>query len=284
MRSTGNKIYIEDYQVVNGCQTSHVLFDQRGAVDDSVFIPLRVIATQDEEIISAIVKATNRQTEVRAEQLMALSDFQKKLEMFFQTFEESRRLYYERRSRQFNNVAGVEKTRIVTPSNLIRAFASMFLEEPHRTTRTYRALLNNVGKSIFGASHRLEPYYAAAAALYRLEFLFRNQALDPKYKPARYHVLLAARLLAEPAAPPATNSREMQRYADRLLDEIWDPHKGEELFRQAASVVEAVAQGNFHRDHIRTEPFTEALKESCARTGRRSQTEVADPTQALNGV
>ena len=86
LRSTGNRIYIEDYQIVNGCQTSHVLFENRVSLDDSVHVPLRLIATQDEDVIAAIVKATNRQTEVREEQLIALSDFQKKLEAYFQAF------------------------------------------------------------------------------------------------------------------------------------------------------------------------------------------------------
>jgi hypothetical protein len=141
IRSTGNKIYVEDYQVVNGCQTSHVLFDQRDKLDASVMVPLRLIATRDDSVTSAIIKATNRQTEVKEEQLIALSDFQKQLELFFQSFEDTKKLFYERRSRQYNDVVGIEKTRIVTPGNLIRAYASIFLEEPHRTTRNYRALL-----------------------------------------------------------------------------------------------------------------------------------------------
>lgn len=263
LRPTGNKIFLEDYQIVNGCQTSHVLYDQREQLDDTVMVPLRLIATQEEEVIASIVKATNRQTEVKEEQLIALSDFQKKLELFFQSFENGKRLFYERRSRQFNNVPGVEKTRIVTPANLIRAYASMFLEEPHRTTRNYRALLERVGKEIFGADHRLEPYYTAAYALYRLEYLFRNQLLEAKYKPARYHILLAARLLSDPARPPRTGSNEMKRYCDRLLDVLWDSLAVEQLFHKASTTVDSVAQGNFHRDHIRTQPFTEKLREEC---------------------
>jgi hypothetical protein len=98
VQATGNRFNIEDYQVVNGCQTSHVLFGARDILDDTVFVPVRLIATEDEEIIASIIKATNRQTEVREEQLIALSDFQKKLEAFFQAFEPSQRLYYERRS------------------------------------------------------------------------------------------------------------------------------------------------------------------------------------------
>lgn len=50
----------------------------------------------------------------------------------------------------------------------------MFLDEAHRTTRNYTALKEKVGTDIFGKEHRLEPYYAASFALYRLEFLFRS--------------------------------------------------------------------------------------------------------------
>lgn len=265
LRPTGNKIHIQDFQIVNGCQTSHVLYDQREklAEDVHVLVPLRVIATRDEEVIASIIKATNRQTEVKAEQLLALSDFQKKLEIYFSSFDEAERLYYERRSRQYNSINGIEKTRIVTPANLIRAYAAMILEEPHRTTRTYRALLNNVGVSIFGPDHRLEPYYMAASALYRLEFLFRNYALDAKYKPARYHVLLAARMLATNEVPPQAKSHQMQRYATRLANVFWQSEQSQHLFLRAAGVVDEVAQGNFDRDHIRTEPFTEDLKLRC---------------------
>jgi hypothetical protein len=263
LRATGNKFNIEDYQIVNGCQTSHVLFDNRGVLDDAVVIPLRLIATDDEEVTASIVKATNRQTEVKEEQLIALSDFQKKLEAYFVTFEPAQRLFYERRSRQYNAVSGIEKTRIVTPPSLIRAYASSFLEEPHRTTRTYRALLQQLGKSIFGPQDRLEPYYYAASAHYRLEFLFRNGLLDSKYKPARYHILLAARLLTQWTPVPRANSHEMARYCEPLIKIIWDGSQSEKVLQQAAQIVEATASGDFHRDRIRTQPFTEDVKKKC---------------------
>jgi hypothetical protein len=70
-----------------------------------------VISTQDEDVIASIIKATNRQTEVKEEQLLAISEFQKKLEAYFQTFENGKRLYYERRSRQYNSAAGIEKNK-----------------------------------------------------------------------------------------------------------------------------------------------------------------------------
>ncbi|MDP9191994.1 MAG: AIPR family protein [Acidobacteriota bacterium] len=263
VRSTGHKLYIEDYQIVNGCQTSHVLWYNRQDIDDSVMIPLRLIATQDEDVIASIIKATNRQTEVREEQLLALSDFQKKLELFFKSYEEPRQLFYERRSRQYSGTT-VEKARIVLPGNLIRAYASMFLDEPHRTTRNFRTLLDRVGDTIFGDSHRLEPYYTAAFAYYRLEYLFRNQLLGAKYKPARFHILLAARMLANVNKPPPPNANAMQKYCETILEHLWNPAEAEELFAKAADLVDGVAQGNFDRDHIRTQPFTESLMKACA--------------------
>ena len=182
-----------------------------------------------------------------------------KLELFFQAQEEPRRLYYERRSRQYNRTAGIEKTRIVTLPNLIRAYAAMFLEEPHRTTRNYGSLLERVGTDIFGMDHKLEPYYLAALALYRLEFLFRNQQLEAKYKAARYHLLLAARILATDQVPPRPNANQMVACCNSLVPVFATASEAEELFKRAAEVVDAAAAGNFHRDRIRTQPFTEEV-------------------------
>lgn len=263
LRATGNKFHIEDYQIVNGCQTSHVIFDNRAALDDSALIPVRLIATQDEEVIAAVVKATNRQTQVKEEQLLALNDFQKKLESFFGAFPDDRKLYYERRSRQYNTVLGIEKTRIVTLPNLIRSYAAVVLEEPHRTTRNFRALLERVGTTVFGAEHRLEPYYMAASALYRLEYMFRAGTVQARYKPARYHIMLAARLLQSPDRWPPPNSREAARRADEFASALWDGPQADALFTRAVAKVDEIAQGNFHRDNIRTQPFTESLVRAC---------------------
>jgi hypothetical protein len=270
IRPTGNRFYIEDFQIVNGCQTSHVLADQADNIDDSVMIPMRLIGTQDEAVISSIIHATNRQTEVKKEQFFALTDFAKKLEIFFQSYPDSRKLYYERRNHQYDSTS-VEKTRIVVPGNLVRAYAAMFLAEPHSTTRSYGALQDKIGKEIFGENDRLEPYYVAAFTHYKLEYLFRNQRLAPEYKPARFHILLAARLMANPAPLPKANSHEMERHCRVIADILWDAAKADELFVKAAEAVEIVAGSNFHRDNIRTLPFTERVMEYCSKQSASRQ-------------
>lgn len=85
---TGARFTIEDFQIVNGCQTSHVLFDNREHLDETVMVPIRLIWTQDEDVIENIVHATNKQTEIASGQFFAISEFARQLEAFFQSFED----------------------------------------------------------------------------------------------------------------------------------------------------------------------------------------------------
>lgn len=277
LRATANRFYIEDYQIVNGCQTSHVLFDRKEALDSTVMVPLRLIATKDDDVIASIIVATNRQTEVREEQLLALSSFQKKLEAFFSSFDEAQRLYYERRSRQYHSVAGIEKTRIVTPGSLIRAFASMFLEEPHRATKSYRRILDRVGKDLFGANDKLDPYYVAALAMYRLEYLFRNQFLDKDFRAARYEILLALRWQLMPSPLPRMNSNDMERKCRAMIDALWNNTESEELFRKAAALVNRAAGGSLDATILRTEGFTADVLKRCKAQAQRNASKRAAP-------
>jgi len=256
---TGNRFVIEDYQVVNGCQTSYVLHEMREELSKDVFIPIRLIATTDPEIRNSIIKATNRQTQVTDDQLFALSDFPKSLEAYLPTFDGKKRLYYERRSKQYSAQSNIEKVRIVDQRSLVRAFASIFLELPHRTTRNYKLLQKSFGADIFNKDHRLEPYYVAAYAHYRLDYLFRNQVIASELKPARYHLLLAFRLLATNAPMPHLSSHEMQRFCESLMETLWDDDETIALFEEAVLHVKKVAAGNFNRDNIRTEVFTQNL-------------------------
>jgi hypothetical protein len=60
LRVTANTFRLTDYQVVNGAQTSNVLFANRDVLHggDEVLVPTRLIQTADEDLITAIVTAT----------------------------------------------------------------------------------------------------------------------------------------------------------------------------------------------------------------------------------
>ena len=257
LRTTGNRFHIADYQIVNGCQTSNVLHACGGSADETVMVPVRIISTEDEAVIASIVKATNRQTEVKTEQLIALSDFQKQLEQFFKSHPDGQQLYYERRSKQYA-AASVEKTRIITPSSLVRSFASMFLEEPHRASRSPHRVFEKVGADIFNTAHKSEPYYVSALAYYRLEYLFRNGAIDRSFRRVRNEVLLAFRVMNLPQVPKL-QSNKIVSLCDGLAELLWDSQKADATFAAAAHVVYEAAGGNLDSASLRTSSFTDAV-------------------------
>lgn len=259
---TGNKFVIEDYQIVNGCQTSFVLHESKQFLTSDILVPIRLISTDNPEIRNSIIKATNRQTEVTEEQLFALADFPKKLETFFPTFDGPKRLFYERRSRQYNSEEEVEKVRVINMTILVKAYASFFLGFPHRTSRNYKALLKLIGEEIFNMNHKLEMYYVAAYAHYKLEYFFRSGAINSKMKSARYHILYLFRLLVNSSSLPRANSNEMGRYCEGLLNVLWDDNLVRQTFVEASEIIDRLAEGNFHNDNIRTEPFTKKVEQA----------------------
>ena len=252
---SGDNFTIEDYQIVNGCQTSHVLYDQRDLLDDSVSIPIRLISTRDEDVTKAIIKATNWQTEITEEQLFALEEFPKTLELFFNSVQ-TERLYFERRSRQYES-ASVEKARVITFDGIIKAFAGMFLNEAHRTTKNYKLVKAKLGSEIFSKDQRLEPYYAAALAAFRVEAAFKGRRIPAKLKPARFQILMAIRILTAGYTMPSITANRMEQYCEGIVAALKDATTADATIQDAVQVVDAATGGNYDRDNIRSESFTE---------------------------
>jgi len=211
-----NRFLLTDYQIVNGCQTSHVLFSCKGVLSDKVYISVKIISTTDEETVNQVIKATNRQTEVTNEQLMALNDFHKKLEAYYLTYTGSQRLYYERRTKQYANMPDIEKVRIVSIATQIKAFSSMFDDKPHLASRYYGRLIKDSG-DIFDDSHMPISYYTAAYTLYKIEFLIRNKQIDQTYNRYRYHILMILKYLILDEQQPPANSHKMERFCHKAL-------------------------------------------------------------------
>ena len=241
MTHTQSRFHIEDFQIRQRLPDQSTFCAIAGTIwNDLVHVPLRLIWTQDEDVIEDIIRATNKQTEIRADQFFAITEFGKQLEAYFQSMPEAQKLFYERRSRQYDRLP-IEKTRIVIQTNAVRAFAAMFLQAPHSTIRTYKSLSDRVGKDIFVAGHKPDPYYTASYANYGLEFLWRNQRLDTKYKIARYQILLAFRLLVNPDALPPFNSAKIEAYCDPIKATLLDTQKAGENFVRAVGVIDEVA-------------------------------------------
>lgn len=247
IQKTGDNFTLEGYQVVNGCQTSNVLFRNKNKLE-KVQIPFKLIVSQDGAVKNKIIKATNRQTMVKPEELTSLTDFQKSLEDYYEAGDGDSRLYYERRSQQFRATTGIEKIRIVTIANQIRAFASMFLAVPHQASRYYGSLLNSIESKIFVADHPPVAYYASALALYRLESLFRRKGLDTKYRPFKYHLLPVARFIVAGETAERMNSNKFEKYCEKVATAFKDDKSATAVFSKAARALDSVLCGNYERD------------------------------------
>jgi len=243
IKPSGNNITLFDYQIVNGCQTSNVLFEYRNETDiDNMEIPIRIIVTEDEDVKSKITVSTNNQTAIKKEQLTAMSDFQKNLELYYNSIEGDGRLYYERRAKQYNSDREVIKRRIITVSIQIKSFSSMFLDNPHLVTSYYGTIVKKIGdlgSSIFEKDHQFAPYYLAGLAYYRLDSLFNSGAIDTKYKKIKFFVLMLVTKLASKEKIKHLNSKRLvDKYCDPIILILNDSRKTMDLFQQAINIID----------------------------------------------
>ncbi len=271
--TVANKFTIRDYQIVNGCQTSHVLFNCMNLEGiDNLQIPVKIIVTDEDDVINSIIKATNHQTPVKKEELAALSEFQKKLEQFYNSYDfddKGERLYYERRSKQYHARADVPKNRVITIPDQIKTFGAMFLDKPHRVSRSYGELSREIGTTIFNIDHSPSPYYTSAFAYYRLENLFnqRNRnKLDLKYKKCKYYLLMALRhLIVGAKTPPSNNHRQMEKYCNQIISVLKKQTKYFDLFEKATELFEQQCKeldiSIENRDEITKNNFVEQFKQ-----------------------
>lgn len=185
------KIKLTDYQIVNGCQTSHVLFANKDIIDQSSNIVVKIIETVDAEIAVNVIKATNRQTEVKVEAFESLSPFHKDLEEYYKARATGKThpIYYERRSKQYANVPGIRDAQVITLSAQIKAFVSGCLAQPQSTHRYFGELLDSNRERMFVTGDSLEKYYITALVFNKLEKILKNHGKFRRYRAFKYHLL-----------------------------------------------------------------------------------------------
>lgn len=218
---TRNKFTIKNFQVINGCQTSHVIMECKDFLDDSVHVPLKLISTDNNDIISKIIRSTNRQTEVKVQDLLAYSTFQKNLEVYYQTYEGDGTLYYERRSKQYDRL-NIEKKRIIDKTTQIKSFSSFFLNKPHLATRYFGYLIKEFDNELFLDGHKMIPYYTSSFVLFKLEELFSKDIIDKKYRKLRYFILMLYKFELDKAKYPQLNSNDIEKYCVYIIDKTKD--------------------------------------------------------------
>jgi len=219
LETTRNTFTISNYQIINGCQTSNVLFENLDKLGENVMVPVKLISSKNQDITAKLIRSTNRQTEVKEQDLIAFSNFQKKLEDYYKTFTGSNQLFYERRSKQYSKSI-IEKKKIVDKTTQIKSVASFYFNKPDIATRYFGTLFNDLGDKLFDESHQLILYYAASFALYRIEEAFRKGLLNKRYKKIKYFILMMLRYEIDKNGLPPFNSNKMEKYCEVIIKQI----------------------------------------------------------------
>ena len=244
-----NDFEIRDFQIVNGCQTSNILYINRDKIKNSenFWIPVKIIHSLDNNTITRIIKANNFQTPVPDEAFITLQKFHKRLQEFYSVMadQQPEKLYYERRSKEYQNFEHrVEKNRIVNLHGQIRAFTAIFLTSPQLVyNNNPTEILRQKSTLIFQENHHFEPYFTANYILYNFQKEISLGNIASTYGLFRYYIALIYKVLAtRQMKHPNFNSKQMISYCNTIIATLNNTNKRKELFLKSIDLLKLAIQ------------------------------------------
>jgi hypothetical protein len=188
---SGDRFEISGFQVVNGCQTSHVLFNNREHVTPDMYLTVKLIETDDVDLSSSVIKATNSQSIVLREAFATIKPYHRQLEDFFRAMNEhGHRFFYERRPHQYDDDDAVTRNEVVSAPLLIKSFVSVVLEQPHKVHFYYGQILRDYNSEsttlVFDDDHHPGLYFASHVIVAKC----KDIAIKNKVGRLTYHLAL----------------------------------------------------------------------------------------------
>lgn len=240
-----NEYEICDYSIVNGCQTSNVLYQNAELIRSSnkLYIPVKIVHTTNNNVITSIIRSTNRQTPVPDEAFVSLEKFHKRLQEYYKMFSHNffEPLYYERRSKEFNNSSDrIEKPRIVNLHGQIRSYISIINGEPQLAmSNNPTSILKEHKNKIFQDDHIYAPYFLASLLLYIFYIKTESGKISKKYVVSRYWICWIARvILFEKLDIGHMNSEKTTQRCENVIQKLSNEQMVMRVFREAISLFE----------------------------------------------
>ena len=121
------KVKIENMQIVNGCQTSVSIAKaaEAGTLQDDVNVMLRIIETDNLDLVDRVVLTTNNQNQINARNLKANDKVQIDMQEAFKIYN----LHYERKPRQYVDDE-IESNKIFPNDKVAVAYMAVVLKRP----------------------------------------------------------------------------------------------------------------------------------------------------------
>lgn len=242
-KSLGSNCYeMRDFQIVNGCQTSNIIYSSQPDSKE-ILVPIKIIHTTDLELISMIVKATNRQTPVPKEAFIALERYHRLLQEAFEAYSKEMplQIFYERRSGEFQFLEkSLLQYQVVNLHSMIRGITSVYFKEAYIVHNNNPAnILRNRSERLFNEDHKLEIYYISNYLLAMFIVLQKQKILHQKDYSFKYYIVMVVRsLLAKNNEIKAFNSGSIDKEAKSIIQILKTNQKlVEESFINAKEIV-----------------------------------------------
>lgn len=270
--SSNRKITITDPQIVNGCQTSNVIYAAYKANIDlkDVFLLVKIIATEESRITNEIVRGTNSQNPVFSETFEITREFHKHLEEFIDSIQvditkADDKIYYERRSKQYETNLLVKKYRTFSMDTLAHSTLSCFMQAPHDSVLHIVHLLNKYRNSIFVDNQSFYPYYISALLCLNFERLMLEEVIEKKYDTYKYFIIaIIVELINK--GPADINHRNIIDVCDKIKLIALSESDFIDVVQKAIDIFESTKdfwikkQGSQYRHGIKDNPtFTKFL-------------------------
>lgn len=252
---SGDVFEILKFQIVNGCQTSHVLFNNKDNLTDDMYLTVKLIETSDVDLSGKVISTTNNQTHVTKEAFATIRPYHRKLEDFFNAMRDyGYKYFYERRPHQYDDDEDISQNLIATAPSLIQSFISVILEEPHKVHYYYGTLLKEYNKGQSELLFAKDDYPGLYFLAYHIVFRVRNAVKnDRDIKGWRYHLAMMVKsLLAHGLKKDVLISDKKFLEIINDIDSNFD-----EAFNLASGVLK---RQNFGENRFTEEELTEVLK------------------------
>lgn len=256
VRLQGTTLHLANYQIVNGCQTSNILFENYDVLED-VMVTIKVVKTQNEDVFAELVRATNSQTRIDENQFLALRPIIKRVEQYFNTYNDSEScLYFERRDRQYVG-RDIPATRIYSVHYAAKCVASMFCNRPDLAARYPKKMYEELTDNMFGEGVKEAVFYASCLTMYRFNLLIANGNIDRSARRFKWHVLPLARRSICGSHDSNLNSRDAERQSNDVISTMQNSRDAQVHFNKVVDLFNQV--GEVTRDRLKRQAILNEL-------------------------
>ncbi|MCS5695409.1 AIPR family protein [Desulfofundulus thermocisternus] len=262
VRVQSDTISLRDFQIVNGCQTCHVLYYNYPLLSDNVMVTAKIVEAEDTDVITEIVKATNSQSKVEEIQFYSLKPVIKNIEAYFDAvnkeLSDDEKIYFERRDKQFVGKS-IPDIRIFDIKDTARAVASMFWERPDLAARYPSQMFEELSDKIYQEGIKEIIYYTANLAAYRLHLLRSNARIPYKYGKYKWHMLMCLKYIVNKhEEQPDLKSSKIEGYCEKIISACRDYERNMHIFEMLVQTIKTV--GEVDRDSLKGFKYIHELK------------------------